>query len=264
MTDCRKGLTAVIPQKTLERLPKMNMNIRICALVLVLFAENLPVHAQVAAHDDGKILSDFTFWRTMAGWWESDNTYFDSNMNYQVRYYSSLVHIELDGRVFRETEHRFYPAGLSTTRYGQGLMKPGEGVELIVNTTAELMDHEGSLGNIVIDHAGSSRGPNAVYRMLGDNDGVRLNTNPKTGVDNYRMYFNFTTPDRRFRSNFGLLGDDEQNLGGLRAFILYRDHRIDQSDFETRRAALREKHNVKVISVADPDPTRRSLVARLD
>ena len=224
----------------------------------------LPVNAEDAATDQSKNLADFPFWQKMEGVWESENTYFDSNMDYQVRSYSSLVHIELDGRVFRETEYRFYPAGLSTSRYGQGLMKPGEGVELVVNTTAELIDNNGTLGNIVIDHAGSSGGPNAAYRMLGDNDGVRTNTNPKTGVDQYRMYFNFTTPDRRFRSNFGLHGDDPQNLGGLRAFILYRDHRVDPSEFETRRAALREKHNVKVISVADLDPNKRSLVTRLD
>ncbi len=220
--------------------------------------------AQIPGDFGSKVLTDFPFWQKMEGWWESENTYFDSNMEYQVRSYSSLVHIELDGRTFRETEHRFYPAGLSTTRYGQGLMAPGEGVELVVKTTAVLIDDRGTLGNIVIDHAGSSQGPNAVYLMLGRNDGVRLNTNPDTGVDNYRMYFNFTTSDRRFRTNFGLLGDDEKNLGGLRAFILYRDHRIDPAAFEVRRAALRKKYNVKVISVANPDQTPRSLVSRLD
>lgn len=232
-------------------------NLRVVSLFLLAFTT--PVFGQTE-----KVLTDFPFWQKSAGVWESENTYMDADMNYLVRSYSSLVRIELRGRQYVEVEHRFYPAGQSTDRYGQGLMGPGEGVELVVNTTAELIDDKGTLGNIIIDHAGSSQGPNAAYRVMSNNDAVRINTNPETGVDNYRMYFNFTTPDRRYRSNFGLLGSDETNLGGLRAFILYRDKRINAADFESRRQALRQRYNVKVISVADPDPERRSIVSRLD
>ncbi|MDG2318658.1 MAG: hypothetical protein P8L79_00205 [Rhodospirillaceae bacterium] len=229
------------------------------ALTIFLFAGGGSVLAQ-----NGRSLADFPFWKKMEGYWESENTYFDANMDYQVRSYSSLVHVELNGHNYHETEHRFYPAGLSTSRYGKGLMQPGEGIELVVTTTGKLIDDAGTLGNIYIDHAGSSGGPNVAYHMLGENDAVRTNTIPETGVDNYRMYFNFTTPDRRFRSNFGLLGNDKENLGGLRAFILYRDHRIDSANFENRRAAIREQHKVKVISRAHTDGTRQSMVTRLD
>ena len=234
------------------------------ALVLVLGAGGTIALAQDTQTGDEIGLSDFPFWRKMSGWWEGDNTYMDSDMKYLVRSYNSLVHIELHGRRFHEIEHRFYPAGLGATRYGKGLAQAGEGIELVVTTTGELIDDSGALGSILIDHSASSSGPNVVYRMLGDNDGVRLNTNPETGVDSYRMYFNFITPDRRLRSNVGLHSDGDEKLGSLRAFILYRDHRIDPTTFEARRAALRKTHNVKVISLADPDNPGQSRVARLD
>ena len=237
---------------------------RMLALVLLLGAGGTSAYGQPAETDEQIGLSQFPFWQKMAGWWESDNTYMDSDLNYLVRSYNSLVHIQLVGRRFHETEYRFYPAGLGASRYGKGLEKPGEGIELVVTTTGELIDDSGTLGNILMDHSASSTGPNVLYRMLSDNDGVRLNTNPKTGVDNYRMYFNFVTPDRRLRSNVGLYSENDENLGGLRAFILYRDRRIDPATFATRRASLRKKHNVKLMSVADPDHPRRSRVTRLD
>jgi hypothetical protein len=242
----------------------MKMTRSMLKLALVLL---ISVGANASAQDAGAgnqaTLADFPFWQKMSGWWASDNTYLDSDMNYLIRSYNSLVHIELDGRNFRETEIRIYPAGLGTSRYGKGLEKPGEGIEIVVTTTGELIDDSGSLGKIFMDHSASSSGPNVVYRMLGENDGVRLNTNPKTGVDTYRMYFNFVTSERRLRSNVGLYSEGE-DMGGLRAFILYRDRRISSSAFETRRAALRKTHNVKMLSVADPDNPGQSLVTRLD
>ena len=200
---------------------------RICRLPLLLLLGLIPVANAQEGRTEKAVLADFPFWQKMAGWWESDNTYMDAEMDYLVRAYSSLVHIELDGRYFRETEHRFYPAGLGTSRYAQGLAGSAEGVELVVNTTGELLDASGTLGAIRVDPQVASSGPNVFYRVLGENDGVRVNTNPETGVDTYRMYFNFTTPDRRYRSNFGLLSEDNESAGGLRAFILYRGRRID-------------------------------------
>lgn len=226
-------------------------------------ALGLFVIAGSASAQDTK-LSDHPFWQNMSGWWASENTYFTSDMDYTVRSYNSLVYIELDGTNFRESEHRFYPAGIATSRYGKGLMAEGEGIELIVVTTGDLIDDQGTLGNIQTDHAGGPSDPAVVYNILGDNDGVRLKPNPKTGVDSYRMYFNFTTPNHRFRSNFGLVYDEAEDVGALRAFILYRDKRMKRSDFKAKRAEFRERHNVKVISVADPDNPGQSLVTRLD
>jgi hypothetical protein len=234
------------------------------SLVLLSIVAGACVHAQDAPTGDAADLSDFPFWRQMSGTWESENTYFDSDMDYQVRAYNSLVRIELAGRQFRETEHRFYPAGLGPSRYGKGIEKPGEGIELVVKTTGELIDGAGTLGNIWTDHSVGSSDPNVVYRILSRNDGVRVKTNTDTGVDNYRMYFNFITPDSRLRSNVGIHSAAEDNLGHLRAFILYRDLRVDPTVFEARRAALRKRHNVRVISVANPDGSGRSLVTRLE
>ena len=143
-------------------------------------------------------------------------------------------------------------------------MGPGEGVELVIITTGELIDDKGTLGNIRMDHSSGPFDPSVVYRVLSNNDGVRVRPNAKTGVDTYRMYFNFTTPDHRFRSNFGLVYEDGDDVGGLRAFILYRDKRMPRSDFKAKRAEYRARHNVKVLRVADPDNPGKSLVGRLD
>jgi hypothetical protein len=232
-------------------------------LLHTVVAFSLFAFASSASAQESK-LSDFPFWQNMSGWWASDNTYFTSDMDYTVRTYNSIVHIELDGTKFKESEHRFYPAGIATSRYGKGLMAEGEGIELIIITEGELIDDQGTLGNIGTDHAGGPSDPAVVYTVLGDNDGVRLKPNPKTGVDSYRMYFNFTTPNHRFRSNFGIVYDEAEDVGALRAFILYRDKRIERSDFKAKRAEFRERHNVKVVSVADPDNPGQSLVTRLD
>lgn len=229
------------------------------AASLAIAVSGLSVHAA-----DERVLTDFPFWQKSEGWWASDNTYFTADMDYTVRDYSSVVSIELDGRTYQESEHRFYPAGIATTRYGQGLMGPGEGIELIIITTGELIDENGTLGNIRMNHSSGPFDPTVAYHVLSDNDGVRRRPNAETGIDTYRMYFNFTTPNHRFRSNFGLIYNEDEDIGGLRAFILYRDKRMERSDFKAKRAELRQRHNVKVISIADPDNPGKSKVSRLD
>jgi len=226
-------------------------------------AFSLFVLASSASAQDAK-LSDFPFWQKMSGWWASENTYFTADMDYTVRSYNSLVHIELDGTQFRESEHRFYPAGIAKTRYGEGLMGPGEGVELIIITTGELIDDDGTLGNVRMDHSSGPFDPSVEYRVLSTDDGVRVRPNAKTGIDTYRMYFNFTTPNHRFRSNVGILYEEGEDIGGLRAFILYRDKRMTRDDFKAKRAEFRARHNVKVLRVVDPDKPGTSLVTRLD
>lgn len=232
-------------------------------LVHAVVALSLFVFAGSASAQDAK-LSDFPFWQNMSGWWASENTYFDSDMDYTVRAYNSLVHIELDGKTFTESEHRFYPAGIATTRYGEGLMGPGEGVELVIITTGELIDDQGTLGKVRMDHSSGPFDPTVTYNVLSDNDGVRVRPNAKTGIDTYRMYFNFTTPNHRFRSNLGLLYEDGEDIGGFRAFILYRDKRIQRSDFKAMRAEYRARHNVKVLRIADPNNPGKALVTRLE
>jgi hypothetical protein len=218
----------------------------------------------VTQASDAPRLADFPFWKNMSGLWASENTYFTADMDYTIRTYNSLVRIELNGTTFRETEHRFYPSGIATSRYGQGLMGPDEGIELIITRTGELLDAAGTLGNIRADHSSGPFNPESVYRVLSADDGVRVTPNPETGVDYYRMYFNFTTPDHRFRSNFGLVYDSADDVGALRAFILYRDKRVDEAGFAAKRAEFRARNNVKVISIADPDNPGESRLSRLD
>jgi hypothetical protein len=205
-----------------------------------------------AAAQAQPVLSDVPYWRASAGLWEGQNTYFDDTMDYNVRDYASLSRVELDGAGYRETEYRFYPQGLGTERYAGGLAQPGEGVELIQVYTGTLVDGDGTVDLPPASSRASANGAGAMYRVLSDNDAVRLRVDPETGTEAYRYYVTLVGGDHRYKSNFGLRYEGE-NIGGLRAFILYRDQRIDSETFDQRRAALRAKYNVTVLNEPDPE-----------
>ncbi len=208
------------------------------------------------------VLSDVPYWRASAGLWEGQNTYFDDAMDYNVRDYASLSRVELDGIHYRETEYRFYPHGLGTERYADGLAQPGEGVELVQVYTGTLVDGDGTVALPRATSRASANGSGATYRVLSDNDAVRLRVDPETGTEAYRYYVTLVGDEHRYKSNFGLRYEGE-NAGGLRAFILYRDRRIDSSAFEVRRAALRAKYNVTVLNAPDPGFASGVAITRL-
>ena len=56
------------------------------------------------ASDHNINFKDFSFWRMMEGYWEAKNTYFDSDMNYIIRSYSSLIVIKLDNKNYFEKD----------------------------------------------------------------------------------------------------------------------------------------------------------------
>ena len=233
-------------------------------LISLLLLANQSNAVEADSNDRNKFL-DFPFWKKMVGVWESDNTYFDSKMNYTIRSYSSLIHIQINGVEYLETEHRFYPDGIASIRYGKGLMQAGEGIELITNYSGALINRSGSMGNTQVDHAGASGGSSVEYKILSDDEAVRTTKDPKSSIDSYRRYTSFITDSQRLRSTIGFYtSDKDHSPGSVRAYILHKDHKIKQNDFEQRRKELRQKYNVRVISKAHPDIPGASLVKRLD
>jgi hypothetical protein len=207
-------------------------------------------------------LSEIPFWRASAGWWEGENTYFKSDMSYQVRDYASIAHVEIDGTAYRETEYRFYPHGTGTERYAGGLATDGEGVELIQVYTGSLTDDAGTVDLPPGSGRASANGAGATYKVLSDTDAVRLRVDPDKGTESYRYYVTLVGDGHRYKSNLGLLYEGD-NVSGLRAFILYREHRMDGAAFEARRAALRAKYNVTVLNEPDADAPDGWTISRI-
>ena len=230
-------------------------------ILILFFYSSLPVSGE---HQTNKVFKDFIFWRTSEGYWEASNTYFDSDMNYTIRSYSSLILIILNGKKYSETEYRFYPFGIAAERYGKGIVKNGEGIEVIVNYSGQLINDMGSMGFTKADHGGVSSGDRTLYKLLSEKDSLRVNRKKDTRIDSYRLYTTFTSPNHRLRSNFGFYYKDNDNdPGSMRAFILSQDHRIKKEDFEARRLFLRKKYNIKNLSYSDPKNQGESIVERL-
>ena len=225
----------------------------------------IPLSCNASNHLNNIYFNDFQFWRMMDGYWEAKNTYFDSDMNYIIRSYSSLIIIKLHKKNYSETEYRFYPYGIAATRYGKGLVKEGEGIEIEVNYSGKLIDDNGTMGNIHADHGGVSMGNGVKYEILGGNEALRSNKKAGNTIDSYRLYTTFISPNYRLRSNFGLYYKSlDEKPGSMRAFILSQDQRIKSEDFNIRRNNLRKKFNIKVVSVADLNNEGQSHVYRLD
>jgi hypothetical protein len=92
---------------------------------------------------------------------------------------------------------------------------------------------------------------------------VRVTPNAKTNVDTYRMYIALPVPDKRYRTNFGLVSDTagagaanaapDAKLGDLRGFSLFREDRIAPAEAENWRARFRAKNKVAAIVEAGAD-----------
>jgi hypothetical protein len=225
--------------------------------LLAALSLSLPALAQNA-------LADFAYWRAMAGWWRADNTYMDGALNYNIRSYNSLVHVEIDGRVYRETEYKFYAPSKLAMQNGRGQVSEGEGIEVVSVMSGELIDNRGT-----VQLAG---GDGTIVQVLSPDTGVRVTPNAATGVDTYRMFIFAPASDKRYRSNFGIVSDrtgagaanaaPDAKLGDLRGFSLFREDRIAAADVDRWRAEFQARNQVKAIVEAGADGTPN--VRRLD
>lgn len=209
-------------------------------------------------------LRDFPYWRAMDGWWRAENTYFDGALNYNERSYSSLVRVELIGRRYRETEYKFYPPGKLAQQAGRGQLPADAGIETVTILEGELAD---ASGTVKLSGAGNSS-----IQMLSPDTGVRVTANPVSGVDTYRMFIFSVAPDKRYRSNFGIVSDVQgagaanalpgSVLGDLRGFSLFREDRIAPLEFDIWRQRFRVRHTIRAIAEAGPEGDVR--IRRMD
>jgi hypothetical protein len=225
--------------------------------LLVLAIALLPTAALAQAK-----LADIPFWKLMEGWWRAENTYMDGKLDYNIRSYNSIIHVKLDGDTVTETEYKFYPPSKLALEYGKGQTTADEGIETVSVSVGRLRDAQGTVD--------LSREQSKVT-VLGPDSAVRVTANDKTNVDTYRMYIVAMTPDKRYRSNFGIVSDISgagaanalpgAELGDLRGFSLFRETRIQPSDFEKLRQDFRVKNNVHAVveTGSDGKPTIRRL-----
>jgi hypothetical protein len=209
-------------------------------------------------------LTEVPYWKLMAGWWRAENTYMDGALNYNIRSYNSILHIELDGRTYRETEYKFYAPSKLAQQYGRGLITTEEGIETVSVTTGELIDDKGTVRLI--------SEPGTIIQVLNADTGVRVTPNTKTNVDTYRMFIFAPASDKRYRSNFGIVSDKtgagaanaaaDAKLGDLRGYALFREDRIAPTEFDKWRQEFRARNTVKAIVEAGPDG--KPAVRRLD
>ncbi len=205
-------------------------------------------------------LASVPFWAASAGWWMSDNTYFDGALNYNIRAYNSLTHIEIEGGRMRETEYKFYAPSKLAVGYGQGRVSAEEGIEVVTITVGEQAGPGGGL-RYPPAKAGA---PAARLDILGPADAVRVVPGPGA-VDEYRMYISLPAPDRRYVVNYGIVshpGDSHGAVGDLRGFSLFRATRVKGEDFARLRARLRAANKVAAVVTTGPDGA--PVVQRLD
>jgi hypothetical protein len=201
------------------------------------------------------MLADVPFWKVNTGWWASINTYFDGELNYNIRSYNSIVHIEINGRSMLQTEHKFYPPGKMALNYGAEKIGVNDGIEVVTVMKAEQIDPAGTVQvTQVVPQFGAPL--EATIRVLGPDTGVLIFSGPEGGVDSYRMFITLPAPDKRYIANFGLVseaGREPSVVGDLRGFSLFRGSRISADDFEQKRSELRLINNVRAVLTADTD-----------
>lgn len=215
----------------------------------------LAIFATVSVARAEPALRDFPYWRAMEGWWRAENTYFDGALNYNQRSYSSLVRVELHGRRYRETEYKFYPPGKLAQQAGRGRLPADAGIETVTILEGDLVDATGKV-RLLGDQ-------NTSMQALSDDTGVRVTANPASGVDTYRMFIFAVAPDKRYRSNFGIVSDVQgagaanalpgAALGDLRGYSLFREDRIAPGEFDAWRQRFRVRHHVQWIAEAGPE-----------
>ena len=198
-------------------------------------------------------LAHFPFWQTSAGWWRSENTYFDQDLDYKIRSYNSVIHIELDGRRLRETEYKSYAPSKLATALGGGVIAADEGIEAITVTTGELVDDRGTV-HITGSRPALPGTSTTVIRVLDNRTAARITADPETGLDAYQMLITLPTPDRRYVANYGLVsaaaGTGPARAGDLRGFSLFRGRRIAADEAFVWRERFREKNRVAAITEA--------------
>ena len=207
-------------------------------------------------------LSHFPYWRQTAGVWSGENTYFDGDLNYNIRSYNRLAIITVNGRDYTETEHKFYAPGALAQRFAAGAIAADRGIEVIARFTGHMTDDRGT---VEIEDSGqplAMPGLRPYVSVLSADSAMRVTPGPNA-VDAYRMLITLPTPDRRYCVNLGLVyaPGSTAAVGDLRGFAVFRENRIQASDFERMRQIFRARN--AVAAVRDTDAAGKSLISTI-
>jgi hypothetical protein len=200
-------------------------------------------------------LGDVPFWRGSLGCWTSENSYFNPQMDYNLKSYASILCVRIEGDTMQETEIKYYPASAMASGYAGGLLRAGEGVE-VVNMAEGRREDE--VGRVRLTRSVPVFGQSAETTEivpLSDDTAMRQTRVAGEAHDNYRMIVTLPAPDRRYRLNLGLVSapGGEAVAGDLRGFSIFRERRIAEAEVAGLRAALRQRFAVGVVVRADSE-----------
>jgi TPR repeat protein len=228
-------------------------------------------------------LKDFPVWAKMDGLWKGDLDYLDGEGEFITKDYDALFEITIKGATYHQINWMFYPPGPSAAFASLGLAKPGEGVEVVLNTYGSAIDDKGTMRVDLIDHRFDFEG-GELTTVVNEHVALYEYINPKNGVRQHTQMVNMAAPGLRVRSAQGIdpneyrldpvSGEAQVNERGEkirnprfnkpRSFSLYREVMIPRETREAELEALRKKHNVKVLVKAGPTPQDPSVIRRTD
>jgi hypothetical protein len=199
-------------------------------------------------------LGDVPFWRGSAGCWASENSYFNPQMDYNLKSYASILCVRIEGEAMIETEIKYYPASAMASGYAGGLLRAGEGVEVVNLAEGRRADEAGRVRlTRTVPVFGPSQETTEIV-PVSDDTALRQTRLAGEAHDSYRMIVTLPAPDRRYRLNLGLVSaaGGAQEAGDLRGFSIFRERRIADAEVAALRAALRQRFAVGVVVRADP------------
>lgn len=225
--------------------------IQCCAVLFVASLIN-PVKAESISE-----AQQSPFWQLSAGYWLSQNTYLDGNLDYKIKQYHSIVTIHLQDDQIITEEIKFYPP---RHFYGKaiGLTIPDEvGVQLNIISTATLINQDGQAK--VVDNNANMHSTTTLITPFNKDSAMLTTTAEGSEIDSYRMLITYPTKDSRMVVNLGIdTPSSKQPKGGLRGASIFNGSRINKNEIAQLQQTLRTDYHVGALVTADAEGHYRS------
>ena len=227
--------------------PQMEVPEKVAADIAAFVGGNLDARMLPPDRPVADRLEALPFWRANAGLWQGEDVYLSGSGERKIDAYANLTETRVAGETLEEEEWRFYGPSDMASAMADGLLKPGEGVEVRRLLKGRMAD---AAGRVVMLPGFNGQTPDKQVEMQPLADGVGLMTVRAGGKaqDGYRVHYDLTAPDRRVRNTMGLEPD-----GSLRAIALYREMRQAAGDKARLLAELRARYRVAVVVEAGAD-----------
>jgi pimeloyl-ACP methyl ester carboxylesterase len=194
------------------------------------------------------------FWQDSMGWWVSDNTYLDGQLQPKIPLYQSIVHIEAQAGQVLETTYKFYPPGDLSQSVSGGRVGDDQGVEFITVSTMQAIAGAEAMETISVSPASMSQSGRMVTTALSSTVALQQRLQGEVGLADYQIIINLPTPDRRYTTVFGLytgLENEEVAPGDLRGLSLFASKRITADEVQELRSKFRILNSVGAIVSGD-------------